>query len=204
MKKISYNFLRFKELQNQKWFTLIEILISITILWIIMVSVISIYITASETSTRSDINRALQENVKNFLTEISDDITKNGISGVSESTLDSDCNLDLSATYKAWDKLCISSWNEYYLAKDIWGVYSRVDKDWCSDINDLCFIAKNGTPITNSLVAVKELEYIVSDINTRKVTIKIILQPSVKSWVKWNLIESNRLILQTTISQRPF
>jgi len=40
---------------------------------------ISIYILSSETSLKSDINRAMHENVKSVISEISEDLMKNSI-----------------------------------------------------------------------------------------------------------------------------
>ena len=60
-------------------FTLIEILVAITILSIIMISVFSIYITSVNISAKSDANRMLQENIKNVFSQISEDIRVNGL-----------------------------------------------------------------------------------------------------------------------------
>jgi len=38
---------------------------------------ISIYILASETSLKSDINRAMHENIKSVITDISENVIKN-------------------------------------------------------------------------------------------------------------------------------
>jgi prepilin-type N-terminal cleavage/methylation domain-containing protein len=60
-----------------KAFTLIEVVVSITIFSIVIVSIIWIYITSSDILIKSDINRKMQENIKNVSTEISEDIRKN-------------------------------------------------------------------------------------------------------------------------------
>ena len=64
---------------NKRWFTLVEIMVALTIFSIIMVSVMSIYIVSSETTYNSEISRAMQENVKNVYMEISEDVIKNWI-----------------------------------------------------------------------------------------------------------------------------
>ncbi|MDF1682849.1 MAG: hypothetical protein P1U46_03955 [Patescibacteria group bacterium] len=69
-------------------------MISITIFSIIMVSVISIYIANIDVNNRANINRAIHENVRNLFTQISEDITKNGISGLSEDLLDTSCGIN--------------------------------------------------------------------------------------------------------------
>jgi len=58
-------------------FTLIEILVSLTIFSIILTSIIWIYITSSDIIVKSDINRKMQENLKNVSSEIAEDIRKN-------------------------------------------------------------------------------------------------------------------------------
>ncbi|MDR2640398.1 MAG: type II secretion system GspH family protein [Candidatus Peribacteria bacterium] len=55
---------------KQKGFTLVEIIVSITIFSIVLVSMVSIYILSSDTSAKSDINRAMHENLKSLITEI--------------------------------------------------------------------------------------------------------------------------------------
>ena len=194
--------------KNKIWFTLIEIVVSVAIFSIIMISMISIYILSSETSLKSDINRAMHENTKSVISEISEDVIKNSILWVSQNILDS-CSFSTSSNYKSWNKLCIWT-NDYYLAKeDLW-VYTRIDDlTYCEELESQCFIVKKSissdpSPLTNSLVTIKKLEFKVSNSYIPKVTINIILQPTIKSGVKPNLIEQNKLIFQTTISSRPF
>jgi prepilin-type N-terminal cleavage/methylation domain-containing protein len=74
-------------------FTLIEILVSITILSIILISVFSVYISSTQISLKTDITRALQQNVKSSVEKISEDIRKNGFDCViNNQSLDS-CDL---------------------------------------------------------------------------------------------------------------
>ncbi|NVP17093.1 prepilin-type N-terminal cleavage/methylation domain-containing protein [Candidatus Gracilibacteria bacterium] len=187
---------------NNKGFTLIEIVISVSIFSVIMITMISIYILASETSLKSDINRAMHENVKSVITDISENVMKNGIIGVSQNLLDS-CD-SLSLGYKFGNKLCVSG-GEYILAKEEMGIFIRVDDlDYCKNLDSQCYIVKNGKPLTNSMVTVKELRFYLSDSYVPKITINIVFQPTIKSGVKPSLIEQNKLIFQTTISERPF
>ena len=189
--------------KNKTWFTLVEVVVSVTIFSIIMISMISIYILSSYTSLKSDINRAMHENIKSVITDISEDIMKNSILWVSYDVMDS-CGFSISGNYKVGDKLCISSLNDYYLAKKSLWTYIRVDKFSCENLDDQCYIVKNWNPLTNSLVSVKDLQFYVSSENVNKATIKIILQPTIKAGVKPDLIKNNKIIFQTTISERPF
>ena len=189
--------------KNKTWFTLVEVVVSVTIFSIIMISMISIYILSSDTSLKSDINRAMHENIKSVITDIPEDIMKNSILWVSYDVMDS-CGFSISGNYKVGDKLCISSLNDYYLAKKSLWTYIRVDKFSCENLEDQCYIVKNWNPLTNSLVSVKDLQFYVSSENVNKATIKIILQPTIKAGVKPDLIKNNKIIFQTTISERPF
>ena len=189
--------------KNKTWFTLVEVVVSVTIFSIIMISMISIYILSSDTSLKSDINRAMHENIKSVITDISEDIMKNSILWVSYDVMDS-CGFSISGNYKVGDKLCISSLNDYYLAKKSLWTYIRVDKFSCENLEDQCYIVKNWNPLTNCLVSVKDLQFYVSSENVNKATIKIILQPTIKAGVKPDLIKNNKIIFQTTISERPF
>jgi type II secretory pathway pseudopilin PulG len=63
--------------KNKKAFTLIEIIIAITIFMIVMVSVIQIFLISSQLTNKVDINRQVQENIKNLTETIAEDIRKN-------------------------------------------------------------------------------------------------------------------------------
>ncbi|MGB2110726.1 MAG: PilW family protein [Patescibacteria group bacterium] len=60
----------------KKAFTVIEVLVAVTILSIIMISVMQIYISSSDISLKTDINRSMQENIKNAIETIAEDIRK--------------------------------------------------------------------------------------------------------------------------------
>lgn len=190
-------------------FTLVEVLVSITIFWIMSISIIWIYIISTNITLKSDINRVMQENLKNVSSKISEDIRKNGILWISSSKWE-DCNTTLwSKFYKKWDKLCIK-WDEqsiYYLAKkdSLSWKYIRANPIDCEWFINHCVIAKwPNEPLTNSYVSIKELSFYLSTDSIPKVTMNIVLQPAIKKWVKPELIKNSKLIYQTTISERPF
>ena len=189
---------------NNKWFTLIEVIVSVAIFSIMMVSMISIYILSSDTSLKSDINRSMHENIKSVVSEISEDIVKNWVLWISNSLVDN-CSLSSTEDYKQGNKLCSNSWYDYYLSKKnpSWD-YVRTDNSYCWLITNQCYIVKNGVPLTNSLVSIKDLKFFVSSKWVNKVTMLIKLQPTVKAWVKANLIKNNVINFQTTISERLF
>ena len=192
---------------NKKAFTLVEVLVSITIFSVMLISIIWIYMISNDITLKSDINRMMQENLKNVSNVIAEDIRKNWIAWVSSSTIDI-CDFTVwSNNYKTWDKLCTKSATKYYLAKQnsISWEYLRVTSLECSWIDDHCVIAKwINEPLTNSYVSVKELSFYLSVDYVPKVTINITMQPATRKWVKANLIKSSNIIFQTTISERPF
>ncbi len=186
-------------------FTLIEVIVSVSIFSIMSISIIWIYIISLDINMKSDINRLMQENLKNVSNKIAEDIRKDWIIGVSTSTSDS-CDFNVwTNKYKNWSQLCTKSGNTYYLAKKIGTDYLRAETTDCSDIKDNCIITIwINNPLTNSYVSVKDLQFYVSRDTVPKVTISITLQPSINKWVKPELIKNSKLIFQTTISERPF
>lgn len=185
------------------WFTLIEVVVWVTIFSVILITMMSIYILSSDTSLKSDINRAMHENIKSIVTDISEDIIKNNIVWVSSNSID-DCSFPSWIwNFKKWTKFC-SFLNEYYLAKKVWNSYIRTQNSECEIFSEQCYIVKNWVPLSNSLVSIKSLDFYVTNTLSKKVTLNIKLQPTTKAWVKPNLIKENTLLFQTTISERPF
>ena len=70
------------------WFTLVEVLVSITIFSIMMISIMSIYILSTDIAVKSDINRMMQVNLKNVTSTIAEDIRKDWMIWVSSETID--------------------------------------------------------------------------------------------------------------------
>ena len=71
-------------MKEDKWlykkaFTLIEVIVSITILSMILVSVFAVFFLASDLSNKADVNRLMQEKIKNIVETISEDVRKNWI-----------------------------------------------------------------------------------------------------------------------------
>jgi prepilin-type N-terminal cleavage/methylation domain-containing protein len=60
--------------KNHLAFTLIEVIVAITIFSIILISVMSIYITSTDINLKTDITRALQQNVKSAVEVIAEDV----------------------------------------------------------------------------------------------------------------------------------
>ena len=199
-----------KWMKNISAFTLVEVLISMAIFSIMSVSIIWIYIISSDITMKSDINRMMQENIKNVVEKIAEDVRKNWID-LEYNPLDSeDCNYNFTNYYNKSNKLCTKSWNRYLLAHEDsfnpW-TFIRVTNvaNQCSWIDKHCIIMnKVFEPLTNSFVSIKNLTFHVSKDPIPKVTVNIVMQPSIKKWIKVDLIKESKLIFQTTISERPF
>jgi prepilin-type N-terminal cleavage/methylation domain-containing protein len=95
--------------KNHLAFTLIEVIVAVTILSIILISVMSIYITSTDINLKTDITRALQQNVKSVVEVISEDIrTRNSSIRLAIDKTDTDCLLEATGNEtKAGMKLCI-------------------------------------------------------------------------------------------------
>lgn len=194
----------------KKAFTLVEIMVALTIFWIILLSVISIYIFSTEVTYSSDINRSLQENIKNIVTEISEDTMKNWIKWVSNAN-SSNCDdwtlLELDS-WKVWKIFCTGEYL-YFLWQKKWDSFSIASSDICDKTNrEECFLLRKKIseneiyPVSNSLVKVRDVKFLISNEKFKKVTISLKLQPSLNSWVKTSFLERNIFNFQTTLTQR--
>ena len=197
----------------KKWFTLVEILVAVTIFTIIMMSVMSVYITSTKTSYNAEINRAIQENVKNIVTTLSEEIYKNKIIWVWQDCSHNSCNFEETN----WNALKIANWNEYKLIKKDWDDFRVIGWNECENVTNpenICYlwVYKNNkfSPITNNLVNIKNISLKISGWWTglnktpKKVTINMKIEPSLKSGVSSTLRESSSFDFQITLSERPY
>lgn len=194
---------------SKTWFTLIELLVSISILSIVMISIFTIFQLASEANNRTDISRAMQENIKNIVETIAEDVRTKSISWLN-SQINWSCDLSWW-NYLTWSKLCIWG-NNYYLARfnnTTW-VYNRIiDFSDCDIWKESCVLVKkdvNGdiNPLSNSWVEFRNINFSVVNLENKekKLILNFVMQPSTKKWIKMWLIKDNKIIFQTTFSQR--
>lgn len=195
----------------KKAFTLVEILVALTIFSIIMISVMSIYLVSSETTYNSDINRAMQENVKIVSLDLSENIIKSWISWVANDSL-STLALPSETEVKAIEWKYLQIWNlSYYLATKN-SSWDYVEASNCDQVDKeekfRCYLVKKeasweANQLTNSLVNVRDVNFLVTNFNwIPKVTISLKIQPSAKAWVRPGLVEKNIFYFQTTLSKR--
>jgi len=195
------------QLQKHKksWFTLIELIITITIASIIIISVVDVFILSTDISMKTDINRNMQKNIKNVVEFIAEDIRKNWVGSWVAVDWSIDCTLpSWTNNYSTWSKLCTNSNNQYYLAyRDDYGIRkSNSDCAW----NTWCTIVVNdwsdSSPLANSYVNFSNLAFYLSNDKVPKVTISFTAKPALWKWVKANLIKDTEIKFQTTITER--
>lgn len=186
----------------KKAFTLVEILVSLSIFSIVMISVISIYIVWTEVTYKSEINSAMQENIKNIVVNISEDVMNNWIVWVADWI--EICDLPTKNTNEILNKnkFC-SGENVYYLWNEKWDLASD-----CDEKKSECYLFKKwnfstqSNKLTNNLVTIRKLNFIVTNNWKKKVTLLLKLQPSIKAWFKSSIVENNIFQLQTTLTER--
>lgn len=192
-------------------FTLIEIIVAVTIFSMIMISVMTIYMNSSRLSIESDMNRMLQENIKSSVDRISEDIRENGVLWVVNTIPDTNCSGGSESEwfYKKWNKLC-TPMHQYYLASEnLSGDWIRRDSDYCEELKNNCAIVLKTLwdvkgPITNNMVSIQSLEFEYSNQPVDKVTMKVTFQPAIQKWLQADIAKNMLIKFQTTVSQRPF
>jgi len=194
--------------KNNFWFTLIELIVSITIISIIIWSVFTIFAMQADLNNKVDISRSMQENIKNIVSTIGEDIRVSSFSWVNLDLLTTNCSINDTLTFNSWTKLCLDSGINYYL-----GTYNssndivRVDDyNICNNWKDECFFVKEinsqKNELSNSWVQFTDLKFILSTTKPQKVIINFSLKPSSKKWIKKDLIENTKINFQTTFTKR--
>ncbi len=193
---------------NKKAFTLIELIVSMSIFSMMMISVISIFSLVSDINAKMDVNRVMQENTKQAIEVIAEEIRKSSWTwSIWIITKDWSCE-DWSSN--KWTSQYICVWK-----KKIW-LYSKNSNDTliscnnedkkCSlGINDYWLDNNEPVAITNSWVHIKNLEFSVanvSDSTQPRVKINFQISPATGKWIKTAFIKNNVIDIQTTLSKR--
>jgi len=182
---------------SKKWFTLVEIMVAITIFMVVMISVLQIFGISVNLTNKVDINRQIQENVKNLIETITEDIKNYWIKWV--------WNIPWDYSLTKWSWLKIWS-NKYYLSNDSENLIRLINILDCSQLKNNCFLVKDDwidkSKLTNSWVAFEDLEFNIFWDKIKKIAINFKMRPSTKKWINSNLIKNSSFIFQTTISER--
>lgn len=195
-----------KKYTIQAWFTLIELIISITIFSIMMISVMSIFLFSSQMSSRVELNRLLQENIKNVVEDIAENVRKNGIEWVRWFGDPSCSMINSTDTYLSGSTLC-TNWKEYVLGTGTGTFLPVSDIATCAWIDSLCRILKKDAgwdffPLTNSFVNFENISFVITNHYVPKIMINITARPSYNKGISPSVIENNVIHIQTTISER--
>ena len=206
-----------KNTYNTSAFTLVELIIAITIFGLIMTSVMSIFILSSQMSLKIELTRAMQDNVKTSFEDIAESVRTMDIIDVASITPDS------CGTFSSWDsasKLCLWQRNpsgidtisiEYFIAQKFAGSWSRVaDMNECADFDEdddsICRLVKKiGSetyPLTNNLVAVESLDFTVYNTDVPRVSMYLTLRPAYRKGLNIDMLKWRSLWVQTTFSER--
>lgn len=198
---------------NKSWFTLIELIVSITILSIIMISIFAIFKISNDVTNRTEVSRAMQENIKNIVELISEDVRTKEILWLN-SSINPSC--DIKTDYKnIWNKICFKDdlWEktDYYIAylDNVWWNYNRIfDFSDCEIWKKSCVLVKKvwreEEAVSNSWVEFRDFKITLLNNweKNRKILLNFTIQPSIKKWINSNLIKNNKIVFQTTLSQR--
>jgi len=202
---------------QKPWFTLIEVIVALTIFSLTMISVMTIFYLASQMSTRVELNRSMQENIKNTLDIIAEDIRTGSIDWVRG--LEAGC---LKTHQGASHILCLASWlrnMEIAVWKKVsdvdWGLVGNIGE--CQNIDAQCFVIKREQqynelswaiewgswyPLTNSKSHITQMRFTFLNEDHPRVQISLGIRPAAMQWMTSNLIESQEIIVQTTLSER--
>lgn len=189
-------------MKNKNWFTLVEVIVAITIFSLMMVSVIVIFAQVSKVNKTVEANRSIQENIKKSIEYIAEDVR---LSEEDWTNREVDLSTDLTKVLKVWD-------NEYYLAKkdsDTWA-FRLVSNDICTneETREVCYIVKENhwdiIPLTNSDINVKYLNFNISNADKDYPRITMTLETSAPKWTfnSEKLMKDSEILIQTTFWKR--
>jgi len=200
-----------KKIKTNIWFTLIELIVAITLLSIIMLSIFVIYTNILNINKRLELSRVLQENSRNIMESLATEIREKWV--------------DYSVYWEAWFESLDYSWNwnwQLYIKSSsgsptIYCMMKRwtawVCESSCVTNTKQCYLWKKDSNIelNDERVEIKNLRFYISwkpnssitNIDKEwKVTIIFDLKIADGKWLSKDLLKSSELHLQTTISTK--
>ncbi len=190
-------------------FTLVELIVSIMIFGIMMISVMSIFLFSSQMSARVEINRVMQENIKNVVEDIAENVRRNGITWVRSFAMTCQ-SPDLLWWVISADGLCVWT-SEYTIGyfdeiMNLWTRVGSVSTD-CSDVNSACHIIKKDIswdyyPLSNSFIHFENIHFIITNTKIPRLSIILTARPSYTKWLAPDIVKNNIMHIQTTLSER--
>lgn len=168
----------------------------------------------------------MQENVKNVFENIAESVRSQHIIEAADANCASPDPIDplkMTESLVPGGKLCIRNTllnqTEYFIGHKLWNNWVRVTNiDECAEFtkaslnweaendDNICRVLKNdGTrifPLTNNFVAIESLDFFVNNDKIPKVYMRMILRPAARKWLAVNILDNNRMYVQTSISER--
>jgi prepilin-type N-terminal cleavage/methylation domain-containing protein len=192
-------------IKKSDWFTLIELIVAVTILSVIMLSVFIIYANIIQINKKLELNRILQENTRSMVEWLASEIRWKWID---YDFYDPAKWLDFSLDYVNWTRyLAIKgSWTYCMLRWWICDPACYTDTKWC-------YLGKFSTDIalSDDRVEVKWLKFFISwkpsseatnmD-KESKVTLVFDIWIASQKWLTSDQIRASSLHVQTTISEK--
>lgn len=200
-------------------FTLVEVIITLTILSLIFTSVMSVFIYYTTLWNRVEANRLLQSNVKTVIEQITKDVKNHWINiydpNYQDPTASDLHKFNNSNKYSVDDTKLFIWWSEYFLWREKPGnpdEYIIADAKYCditndeTDIENNCRLIKRtpdeSIPLTNSWVSIRNLNFKVSEESIPKVTMSFEIGIASWKWLKTNLVTTSYFPVQATISEK--
>ena len=203
LKRSSWNIVK-KE--NLSAFTLIELLVSITIFSMIMVSIMMIYVSATNISKKYDINREMRNNIKSVVEDIAEEVRKNDIVWVKSDYI---WNYNFPINGGSWTRLKLSDSTEYILKKFKYNDLNNEDDHLnCNDVTTICTIYKKKNlteiwPLSNSKISFTNLSFNITGSGAiPKLQLNFTARAAVRAGIKPELAKKTKIVFQTTLSSR--
>ncbi|MCH2188223.1 prepilin-type N-terminal cleavage/methylation domain-containing protein [Candidatus Gracilibacteria bacterium] len=190
-----------KKLHTSSGFTLIEIIVTVTIISIVLVSVIASFIAIQNITHKNDMYRSIHENIKTLSQALSHDIHRSTLVGVSLHATDP---YTFGSGGKYGTALETAN-NRYYLAQknELSGDWERVEVSHCQSVAQHCSLYQRGVgPLTNNRVSVSDIAWYISAGNLPKVTLVIEIRPAAKRGLSSSVLEKATQVFQMTFSER--
>lgn len=201
---------------KQEAFTLIELVVSITILSVVLLSIFMIYSNLIQVNRRLEVIRIVQENIRNVTEQMASDIREKWIdfSYYDNSTITKTNDYTGSGSVI----LAIRSGNKYYAMKDgIWWPTLCSPEDE-KNLRIHCYIGKEDASgkrkaISDERVRIENARFFLSwDAGTSitnlsqegKVTIVLSVWIEPKAWINSEIAKNTRMNIQTTISEKAY
>lgn len=207
-KKINYNNLSTRpyKLNPNKGFTLVELMVSVTILSVIMLSVFVVYSQIIKTNKKLELSRILQENAKNITETLASEIRNKW---VDYRYYNSSTEI-LDYSWSGNTILAINGNNPYCLKKE----WNFCDNS-CNNNTAGCYLGKlnEDVVINDDRVNINNLRFFIdgkpkdeltNNDRSGKITILFDLSIADMKWISGELAKDTKIKIQTTINEKMY